>query len=158
MIAASELTTRSRGARHDHMLTRFSVAPMRIVALRRLGVERDEAVRVIRLVCDAFATQAPSTTFHAGRGPHTGYTQMPLERAMATAKSTDIGAWQPANGKPWPRLGMIRLGDPSSLGTIAHELGHHLVNQHEPLRTAPHGKRWVHWFDAAAEVIERHTR
>jgi len=139
------------------MVRRFSVAPERIVGLRRLGVDKSEAVQVIGLVCNEFEVPAPSITFHGGRGPHTGYTKMPLDRAMAIADAANIGIWRPASGKPWPTLGMIRLGDPSSLGTIAHELGHHLVNHHEPLRTASHGKRWVHWFDDAAKVIDRHT-
>jgi hypothetical protein len=45
---------------------------------------------------------------------------------------------------------MIRLGKRPALGTIAHELGHHLVNQLEPLGVPAHGRVWVAWFDVAA--------
>jgi len=48
---------------------------------------------------------------------------------------------------------MIRLGDPTSLGTIAHELGHHLVHVLDPARTPDHGKRWVQRFDQAANAM-----
>ena len=48
---------------------------------------------------------------------------------------------------------MIRLGKRPALGTIAHELGHHLVNHLEPPSAPAHGRAWVAWFDAAAAGI-----
>jgi hypothetical protein len=38
--------------------------------------------------------------------------------------------------------------------TLAHELGHHLVNWLDPESTASHGNVWVHRFDQAGEVID----
>jgi hypothetical protein len=51
--------------------------------------------------------------------------------------------------------GAIRLGRTTTLMTLAHELGHHLVNWLDPESTASHGNVWVHRFDQAAEVIDR---
>ena len=50
--------------------------------------------------------------------------------------------------------GAIRLGRTTTLMTLAHELGHHLVNWLDPESTASHGNVWVHRFDQAAEVID----
>ncbi|MCL1595533.1 MAG: hypothetical protein M3132_14385, partial [Actinomycetia bacterium] len=50
--------------------------------------------------------------------------------------------------------GAIRLGRTTTLMTLAHELGHHLVNWLDPESTASHGYVWIHRFDQAAEVID----
>lgn len=50
--------------------------------------------------------------------------------------------------------GAIRLGRATTLMTVAHELGHHLVFHLDPLATPPHGNQWVARFDEAAAVID----
>jgi hypothetical protein len=50
--------------------------------------------------------------------------------------------------------GAIRLGRTTTLMTLAHELGHHLVNWLDPESTASHGNVWVQRYDQAAEVID----
>ena len=52
-----------------------------------------------------------------------------------------------------PPTGAIRLGRSTTLMTVAHELGHHLVFHLDPARTPSHGNRWVERFDDAAAVI-----
>ena len=50
--------------------------------------------------------------------------------------------------------GAIRLGRETTLMTLSHELGHHLVNWLDPESTANHGNVWIRRFDQAAEVID----
>ena len=50
--------------------------------------------------------------------------------------------------------GAIRLGRETTLMTLSHELGHHLVNWLDPESTAAHGNVWIRRFDQAAEAID----
>ncbi len=135
------------------MVRRFSRDPHLIVRLRNLGVKREIARSLVERVAVASHAPPPEVTFHGGRGSHTGYCRQPRQRAVELTSEQSVQAWEATHG-PWPDHGMIRLGDPTSLGTIAHELGHHLVNFFEPLHTAAHGKAWVAWFDLAASLID----
>lgn len=53
-----------------------------------------------------------------------------------------------------PVSGAIRLGRSTTMMTIAHELGHHVVFFRDPLNTPAHGKVWVARFDEAAQTLE----
>jgi CO/xanthine dehydrogenase Mo-binding subunit len=139
------------------MLRRFSRDAMLIVRLRTVGVDRSTARALIERVAGELGAPPPDVTFHRGRGPHTGYCRHPRSRAVALGGEGFVAAWEMKKG-PWPEHGMIRLGDPSSLGTIAHELGHDLVNHFDATGTAPHGKVWVGRFDDAAALIDRLVR
>ena len=52
-----------------------------------------------------------------------------------------------------PEQGAIRLGRRTTLMTVSHELGHHLVHYHDPVGTPDHGNRWVRRFDQAAAIV-----
>ena len=52
--------------------------------------------------------------------------------------------------------GRLRLGSRTLAGTIAHEVGHHLVNHTAGARTPGHGKVWVAAYDAAARRLATH--
>jgi hypothetical protein len=134
------------------MLRRFSRDPVLIMRLRGIGVDRAAARALIEEVAFDAGAPPPDVTFHGGRGPHTGYCRQPRGRAIELSSERYLAAWEDEKG-PWPEHGMIRLGDPTSLGTVAHELGHHLVNVFDPASTPPHGKVWVARFDAAAAHI-----
>lgn len=54
---------------------------------------------------------------------------------------------------PFAPFGAIRLGRTTTLMTLAHELGHHLVFSLDPPSTPAHGKLWVQRFDEAAAAI-----
>jgi hypothetical protein len=56
---------------------------------------------------------------------------------------------------PLSVFGAIRLGRTTTLMTLAHELGHHLVFSLDPVSTPAHGKRWVARFDESADAIEQ---
>ena len=53
-----------------------------------------------------------------------------------------------------PLDGAIRLGRTTTLMTLAHELGHHLVFHLESPSTPAHGRVWVGRFDEAASWIQ----
>lgn len=146
------------GARFDHMVRRFSRQPHLIFGLRRWGVDRDDATALVATVCDEVEVAPPAVTFHRGRGAHTGYYRSPRRIAVEVSSEARIRAWEEDRGRRWPLEGMIRLGEPAALGTVAHELAHHLTRRFEPVGTPNHGKRWVAWFDVAAGVLARHTR
>ncbi len=135
------------------MVRRFSRDPRLIFDLRAWAVDRQAATAVVAAVCHEFDSPIPEMTFHGRRGPHTGYYRSPRWKAVETVGELRIRRWEEDTGRPWPPAGMIRLGDPTSLGTVAHELGHHLAHHHEPVGTPEHGKRWVGWFDIAADGI-----
>lgn len=142
-------------ARHEHTLRRFSRRLAAITALGRLGVDREDARRLIEAVCDSLDLPAPLVTFHRGRSPFTGYCRKPRSNAVELWGEAAVVDWEKAKRQGWPPDGMIRLGDPTSLATVAHELGHHLVNHRERPATPGHGKAWVHWFDLAAAGVGR---
>ena len=95
----------------------------------------------------------PAATFHRGRSPHTGYCITPRSMAVARHGEDAVAAWEATN-HPWPVHGSLRLGDPTALSTLAHEMGHHLVHVLDPPKTPAHGKRWVARLDEAAEAVD----
>jgi hypothetical protein len=135
------------------MLRRFSRDPQLLVNLRRVGVDRATATNLIQCVVSLAGAPVPDVTFHGGRGPHTGYCQPPRAIAVATTDEHTIASWERSKRSIWPANGMIRLGDPTSIGTIAHEVGHHYVHAFDRPDTASHGKLWVRRFDYAAAQI-----
>lgn len=142
-------------SRHDHMVKRFSSSWATIAALRVVGVDRSTAAEVIDFVCDDLGVAPPTPSFHGGRGPHTGYCMPPRDQAVARTNEGQVLEWERGRGSVWPEYGLVRLGDPTALATVAHELGHHLAYLTEPVGTPAHGKRWVGHFDRAAVTIDR---
>jgi hypothetical protein len=158
MQIETQVLTQLHGSfRHEHLVRRHSRQLSVITELRRNAVPRATCTWLVSQVCADLDVPGPEVTFHRGRGPHTGYCQMPRQRAIERADTASVESWEISRSRDWPQFGMLRFGDPTSLGTVAHELGHHLVNHCEPATTTPHGKRWVHWFDVAAGQVARHT-
>lgn len=140
--------------RHDGRVGRQSVDPLRLHRLDRLIVEEGDAAAVVRHVCTSFSVPQPKLRFHARRSRFTGATERPRHVWIALLGEPEL-ARREANG--WGVVldsGTIRLGRTSSLMTIAHELGHHLVFWTDPPTTAAHGNVWVRRFDDAAGAIE----
>ncbi len=135
------------------MLRRFSRDPQLIVRLRQLGADRAAAIGLVDRATAGLGVGAPDVTIHGGRGPRSGYCMAPRSVATSALGESVVRAWEAAKGRRWPEAGMIRLGDPTSLGTIAHELGHHSVHLLDPSSTPAHGKVWVARFDDAAEAV-----
>jgi hypothetical protein len=140
--------------RHDGRVARQSVDPSRLHRLDRLVVAEQDAETAISVVCSSFSLPQPRIRFHARRSPFTGATERPRSVWIALLGETEV-VRREANG--WgslPDKGTLRLGRRTTLMTVAHELGHHLVFCLEPPRTPAHGNVWVRRFDAAAITID----
>lgn len=135
------------------MIRRFSREPDLIFGLRRHGVERAGAEHLLGLLAQSMGVDVPESAFHRGRGPHTGYCMPPRKVVSATAGDAWLATWEATRRRPWPGPGLIRLGEPTALATIAHEFAHHAVHLLDPVSTPAHGKRWIERFDGAAVSI-----
>jgi len=140
--------------RHEHRVRDFS----RNYALTvgpgdGYGVEADIAERLVRLVTTRFDVPAPDLAFNARRRPDTGACWPPRWRVVASNGEGRVDAWERHHGRAYPVDGRIRLGRVTTLRTLGHELGHHLVHCLDPVRTPAHGKVWVGRFDDAMEII-----
>ena len=126
-----------------------------IVAWSHHGVTADDSQRIISQVCARFEVPVPATLFHPRRSPHTGATWAPRWHRTLAIGEEATAAEEQKRGRSWHEHGEIRVGSITSVSTLAHELGHHLVHHREPFGTAPHGKVFVGWFDQAlASVVE----
>lgn len=139
--------------RHEHRVATRSVDYARLRTLDRLTVDESGARRVVAVVCEQAGVPVPELRFHARRSPFTGATEAPRHRVAALAARG--GFEMPDRIGRAPEHGAVRLGRTTTLMTIAHELGHHLVNHLDPVGTATHGNVWVRRFDQAAAVIDR---
>lgn len=141
--------------RHQARVQRFSLDMELIEQLDGLAVSDAEAHRLVDAVCWKMEVESPRLRFHARRSPYTGATEQPRWWLINMYGADRIRAIEQDAGRPLPQHGAIRLGRTTTLMTIAHELGHHLVFALDPMATPAHGKRWVHRFDQAAEAIQR---
>lgn len=119
-----------------------------------LVVSEPGASAIVAAVCGSYDVPAPRLRFHARRSPFTGATELPRRVWVARGDPDLIAKFEAAGPTRLSENGAIRLGRTTTLMTLAHELGHHLVNFLDPESTASHGNRWVLRFDQAAEVID----
>jgi len=137
--------------RHDHRVRSVSSDFERLRRLDHLLVDEEGAAAAISAICTTFGVPEPQLKFHSRRSPFTGATEAPRGVLLELARRRGI---EPEHGyRGVPVNGAVRLGRTSSLMTIAHEVGHHLVFHLEPASTATHGNVWVGRFDHAASVI-----
>lgn len=140
--------------RHQARVQKFSVDSELLENLDGLAISDVEARHVVDAICSAMGVESPRLRFHAGRSPYTGATEQPrwwLTESYGEDRIRDI---ERDARRAHPLHGAIRLGRTTTLMTVAHELGHHLVFFLDPLATPAHGRRWVHRFDQAAKKIQ----
>jgi hypothetical protein len=126
----------------------------RLQRLDRLVVSEFDALTAVTAACADVDVPVPDLRFHARRSPFTGATELP-RAVWITRGDPDLMAKLEIKGRRGLREnGAIRLGRTTTLMTLAHELGHHLVNWLDPESTAAHGNVWVKRFDQAAAVID----
>lgn len=123
-----------------------------------LAVSDTEVPDLVLAVCSSFAVEAPHLKFHARRSPYTGATTQPRWLLVDLHGEQRIDAIEGDMRSPLAPFGAIRLGRTTTLMTLAHELGHHLVFSLDPSSTPAHGKTWVGRFDASAREIHQLTR
>lgn len=140
--------------RHEHRVRTFSRNYTLITEVGdRYVVECGEARELVSMVTERFGVAEPDLAFNRRRRPDTGQCWTPRWLAVEQHGEPRIHAWEQHYRRSYPENGQIRLGSVTSLRTLAHELGHHLVHALEPVRTPDHGKVWVGRFDDAMEVI-----
>jgi hypothetical protein len=145
--------------RHEHRVRAYSRNYDLITQLGdRYTAESDEAAALIAAVSGHFGVAEPDLAFNRRRRPDTGQCWAPRPIASRLYGEDRIVAWEAHHRRAYPSDGQIRLGATTTLRTIGHELGHHLVHVLEPLRTPSHGRVWVGRFDDAMEVIARQVR
>lgn len=141
--------------RHDTRVNRFSLEAVLLTELDGLAVDDHQARYVVEAVCGDFSVEVPRMRFHARRSPYTGATEQPRWLLVELHGIEDVRRIEERRGSSLPLKGAIRLGRVTTLMTVAHELGHHLVFCLDRPRTPGHGKRWVQRFDEAARAIRR---
>jgi hypothetical protein len=143
--------------RHEHRVRTFSRNYNLITGLGdRYIVESGEARELVRVVSKRFGVAEPDLAFNPRRRSDTGQCWAPRWLAIEQHGESRIDAWERHYRRAYPQNGQIRLGATTSIRTLAHELGHHLVHLLEPARTPAHGKVWVTRFDDAMELIAEH--
>jgi hypothetical protein len=141
--------------RHEARVQRFSADPALLDVLDGLSVSDGDAPDLVLSVCSAFGVEAPRLKFHARRSPYTGATEQPRWLLAEIHGEPKVRQIERNMLSPFAAFGAIRLGRTTTLMTVAHELGHHLVFSLDPPSTPAHGKRWVHRFDQSAHAIQR---
>ena len=131
----------------------MSSDPGRLRRLDVLVVDEHDAAIAVAIVCDAHGVAEPRLRFHARRSMFTGATERPRHSWVGLLGEDEVAKRELNGWGALPPHGAIRLGRSTTLMTVAHELGHHLVFHLDPADTPSHGNRWVERFDGAASVI-----
>lgn len=139
--------------RHDWRVARTSSDIELLKSLDLLAVDEAGAIYAVERVCDEFEVPVPRLRFHARRSMFTGATESPRFLWVERLGESEVARREAERWGPLPLSGAIRLGRKTTLMTVAHELGHHLVHHKDPLNTPNHGSRWIERFDQAAAVI-----
>jgi hypothetical protein len=141
--------------RHEARVQRFSVDPALLSSLDGLSISDTDVPDLVLFVCSSFGVEAPRLKFHARRSPYTGATEQPRWMLVENHGESEVRRIESGMRVPFAAFGAIRLGRMTTLMTLAHELGHHLVFSIDPTSTPAHGKRWVQRFDESAGAIQR---
>jgi hypothetical protein len=139
--------------RHDARVRRFSRDHTLLERLDALAVDDVGASSLIEEVCWTSGVEVPKLKFHARRSMYTGATEQPRSTWVVLYGEQEVRRRELVTGKILPPFGAIRLGRRSTLMTVAHELGHHMVFALDHPGTPAHGKVWIGRFDTAAETI-----
>ncbi len=143
--------------RHDARVRKFSRDVLLLEQLDMLIVDDVEARTIIELSCELLGVNPPTIKFHRRRSMYTGATERPRSAWVDLLGEHEVARRESSGWGPVPASGAIRLGRRTTLMTIAHELGHHLVFCLDRSGTPAHGKVWVARFDDAAAAISSVT-
>lgn len=151
------LERHGRVARHDHLVRRFSRDLELLRGLDRVLVADRSLIGVlVSSACRALSVPEPALLLRANRRPDTGACDPPRRRLVAQFGEGRVRDAEAAGTVITHPYGRLRLGAPTLAGTIAHEVGHHLVNHTTGAGTPGHGKVWVAAYDAAARRLAAH--
>jgi hypothetical protein len=147
----------NRIPRHEHRVRTFSRDYELIIGVGdRYVVEAAEVRDLVGHASATFGIPEPDLVFNSRRRSDTGQCWAPRSLAVQTYGEDRVAAWERHHRRSYPAGGQIRLGTMTTVRTLSHEFGHHLVHMLEPTRTPAHGKVWVARFDDAIECIASH--
>lgn len=152
VVAVARISPPAR-MRNEHWQRRFSEDFALIEKLRGFAVEPDGAGSLVAEVCRAFEVPLPDFAFNRRRKVHNGMYEPPRSHHLKWAGSVRLVELENQRGKPFSEVGVVRLGNPASAGTIAHEAAHHLVHHREHWKTPSHGRVFVVWNDQTAVLV-----
>ena len=152
MIALNQIPPPVR-MRNEHWQRRFSEDFRLIEKLRELSAEPDGARSLVAEVCETFEVPMPEFAFNRRRKVHNGLYETPRSHKLMRNGSENVVAFEKERGKSFSEVGVIRLGNPASVATVAHEVAHHAVHHREHWATPSHGRIFVAWNDRTAGLI-----
>lgn len=139
--------------RHWARVLQFSSNTEVLQMLDEIAVDDTSAAEIVRDMCREMGVPEPTLKFHARRSPYTGACERPRSGWVGLLGEAEVAERETNGWGSLPPDGAIRLGRTTTLMTLAHELGHHLVFHLEPVSTPAHGRVWVRRFDEAATWI-----
>ncbi len=139
--------------RHDARVRRFSRDTPLLERLDMFVVDDHHAQTIIVSSCNLLGVDPPRLRFHGRRSMYTGATERPRSAWVGLLGEQEVARRESSGWGPVPISGAIRLGRRTTLMTIAHELGHHLVFCLDHAATPAHGKQWITRFDDAAAAV-----
>jgi hypothetical protein len=139
--------------RHWARVLKFSASSELLLKLDEIAVDDANAAEIVSDLCREKGVPEPMLKFHARRSPYTGACERPRSGWVQILGEAEVAHREMNGWGALPPDGAIRLGRSTTLMTLAHELGHHLVFHLEPASTPAHGRVWVGRFDEAATWI-----
>jgi len=139
--------------RHWARVLQFSSNADILLMLDEIAVDDVSAAEIVTDFCREMGVPEPKLKFHARRSPYTGACERPRSGWVHMLGEAEVASRELNGWGVLPPHGAIRLGRTTTLMTLAHELGHHLVFQLEPPSTPAHGRVWVRRFDESAAWI-----
>jgi hypothetical protein len=125
-----------------------------LLMLDEIAVDDASAQEIVTDLCRELGVPEPKLKFHARRSPYTGACERPRSGWVDILGESEVVSREMNGWGALPLDGAIRLGRTTTLMTLAHELGHHLVFHLDPPSTPAHGRLWVGRFDEAASWIQ----
>lgn len=139
--------------RHSARVRQFSANTDALLMLDEFAVDDVGAREIVIDLCREMDVPEPKLKFHARRSPYTGACERPRNGWVHMLGEAEVTRRESNGWGALPPDGAIRLGRRTTLMTLAHELGHHLVFHLETPTTPAHGRVWVARFDEAASWI-----
>ena len=140
--------------RHWARVLQFSSSADVLLMLDQIAVDDVSAQEIVSDLCRELGVPEPRLRFHARRSPYTGACERPRSGWVHILGEPEVASREMNGWGALPPDGAIRLGRTTTLMTLAHELGHHLVFHLEGPSTPAHGRVWVGRFDEAASWIQ----
>jgi hypothetical protein len=146
------------GQRHARWLNRFSRCLDLHEAQYRIALDGVESKKLALHLTDRFDLAHPIVKPHRGRKPNTGRCEPSRGQLIATYGEDRVTVSEDARGTRYPEHPVVRVGNPTLVGVVSHEIAHCLVNHVDGLHTPGHGRVWVARYDEVARVAEIWTR